>query len=80
MDDNGRSYPGAGKGTISLWPVIDFGYMVGSLIENVPYYQEYGFYNEVGGMYNQVDIQNSSFANQLKEGKGAELESLIPYG
>ena len=78
VDDTGRTYPGAGKGTISLWPVVDFGYMVGSLIENVPYYQEYGFYNEVGGMYNQIDIQNSSFSSQLKEGKGSKLESLIP--
>jgi len=78
VDDSGRTYPGAGKGTMSLWPVIDFGYMVGSLIENTAYYQEFGIYNDVGGFYNQRDIQNSSFSSQLKEGRGAKLESLIP--
>lgn len=78
IDDNGRSYPGAGKCTISLWPVIDFGYMVGSLIENVTYYQEYGFYNDIGGMYNQRDIQTPSFSKQLKSDKGNTLEALIP--
>ena len=78
VDDNGGSHPGSGKGTISLWPVIDFGYMVGSLIENVPYYQEYGFYKDIGGMYKQQDIQNPSFLKQLKTPQGDKLESLIP--
>ena len=78
VDDNGRSYPGAGKGVISMWPVIDFGYMVGSLIENVTYYQEFGIYNDVGGMYSQEQIQNPSFSSRLKNDRANQLESLIP--
>ena len=78
VDDNGSSYPGAGKCTISLWSVIDFGYMVGSLIEPTDYYQEFGIYNDVGGMYSQEQIQNPSFSSRLKNDRANQLESLIP--
>jgi hypothetical protein len=54
--------------------------MFGELVENVTYYPSYGFFNEVGGMYNIFDVHNPSFNTRLTQGKAKNLTTLVPMG
>ena len=75
-----QAFVGAGKMTLSLGSYLDYGYMFGQLVENVTYYPSYGYYNGSGGMYNIFDVQNPSFNSRFAEGKGKELNTLVPMG
>jgi len=75
-----QAFVGSGEMTLSLGTYMDYGYMFGQLIENVTYYPSYGFYNEVGGMYNIFDVQNPSFNSRFIQGKGRSLNTLVPMG
>jgi len=75
-----QAFVGSGDMTLSLGSYVDYGYMFGQLVENVTYYPSYGFYNEVGGMYNIFDVHNPSFNSRFEQGKGKSLKTLVPMG
>jgi len=75
-----QAFVGSGDMNLSLGSYVDYGYMFGQLVENVTYYPSYGFYNEVGGMYNIFDVHNSSFNTRFEQGRGKELTTLVPMG
>lgn len=80
INNKNEAFVGAGQMTLSLGSYLDYGYMFGELVENVPYYPEYGFYNEIGGMYNIFDVQNPSFNSRFTQGKAKNLNTLVPMG
>ena len=75
-----QAFVGSGEMTLSLGSYMDYGYMFGQLVENVTYYPSYGFYNEIGGMYNIFDVHNPSFNSRFEQGKGESLKTLVPMG
>ena len=75
-----QAFVGAGDMSLSLGSYLDYGYMFGQLVENITYYPSYGFYNEIGGMYNIFDVQNPSFNTRFTQGKGKDLNTLVPMG
>jgi len=75
-----QAFVGSGEMTLSLGSYMDYGYMFGQLVENVNNYPSYGFYNEIGGMYNIFDVHNPSFNSRFEQGKGESLKTLVPMG
>ena len=75
-----QAFVGSGDMNLSLGSYVDYGYMFGQLVENVNYYPSYGFYNEVGGMYNIFDVHNPSFNSRFEQGRGKALTTLVPMG
>lgn len=79
-NNKNQAFVGAGQMSLSLGSYIDYGYMFGELVEDVTYYPSYGFFNEVGGMYNIFDVHNPSFNTRLTQGKAKNLTTLVPMG
>jgi hypothetical protein len=78
VDENKSIYAGAGAMGVSFGSFVDFGYWFGSMVENVPYYPQYGIESNVGGFYNISQVHNKSFNSRFIEGNALKLDTLVP--
>jgi len=78
-DNQNKVWAGAGPLGINLGAAFSYGYMVGRLIANVPFYPEYAFEDKAGGVYDMYDAQNSKLNKSLfNTVEGADLNTIIP--